>query len=255
MKRFFNLLLFILFICLATSAFNQTSQLEIYKNKNQSVENRVEDLLKRMTLEEKIDQITGNDFKSKANVRLGIPEMVMTDGPLGPRGRGKGSNYSSCMNIAATWDLDLMERIGKSIGEETRVLGYNLLLGPCIHISRVPYGGRNYESFGEDPYLTARMGVNFIKAVQSKRVITCVKHFACNNQEWNRFDVDARVSERALREIYFPAFKAAVQEADVWTIMGAYNKLNGHYCCANKYLLTDVLKIDWGFTGAAISIY
>ena len=253
MKRFFNLLLFILFICLATSAFNQTSQLEIYKNKNQSVENRVEDLLKRMTLEEKIDQITGNDFKSKANVRLGIPEMVMTDGPLGPRGRGKGSNYSSCMNIAATWDLDLMERIGKSIGEETRVLGYNLLLGPCIHISRVPYGGRNYESFGEDPYLTARMGVNFIKAVQSKRVITCVKHFACNNQEWNRFDVDARVSERALREIYFPAFKAAVQEADVWTIMGAYNKLNGHYCCANKYLLTDVLKIDWGFTGAAIS--
>jgi len=248
-----TVLLFLIILCLTKFVFAQTSQLEIYKNKNQPVEKRVEDLLIRMTLEEKIEQITGNDFKSKANVRLGIPEMVMTDGPLGPRGRGKGSNYSSCMNMAATWDLDLMERIGESIGEETRVLGYNLLLGPCIHISRVPYGGRNYESFGEDPYLTSRMGVTYIKAVQSKRVITCVKHFACNNQEWNRFDVDARVSERALREIYFPAFKAAVQEADTWTIMGAYNKLNGHYCCANKYLLTDVLKTDWGFTGAAIS--
>ena len=161
MKRLMTVLLFLIILCLTKFVFAQTSQLEIYKNKNQPVEKRVEDLLIRMTLEEKIEQITGNDFKSKANVRLGIPEMVMTDGPLGPRGRGKGSNYSSCMNMAATWDLDLMERIGESIGEETRVLGYNLLLGPCIHISRVPYGGRNYESFGEDPYLTSRMGVTY----------------------------------------------------------------------------------------------
>ena len=120
-------------------------------------------------------------------------------------------------------------------------------------IARVPHGGRAFECFGEDPYLTSRMTVAYVEGVQSKKVVTCTKVLAANNQEWNRFDVDVRVGERGLREIYLPAFKAAVQEADTWTIMAAYNQFRGEYCCENKYLLTDVLKKEWGFTGATVS--
>ncbi len=217
------------------------------------IEKRVEDLLSKMSLEEKIDQISGDNFKTKPNNRLGIPELVMTDGPVGPRGKGPATVYSAPINWGAAWDLDLVSRIGKEIGDETRILGFNLLLGPGVNISRTPYGGRNFESFGEDPFLMSRMTVPLIKGIQSKNVVTCTKHFVANNQEWNRFDVDARVSERALREIYFPAFKAAVQEADTWSIMGAYNIVNGDYCNENKYLLNDVLKEDWGFSGIVIS--
>ena len=161
--------------------------------------------------------------------------------------------YSAPINWGATWDLELVSRIGKEMGVETRILGFNLLLDPGINISRTPYGGKNFESFGEDPFLMSRIVVPLIKGVQSKNVVTCTKHFVANNQEWNRFDVDVRVDERALHEIYFPAFKAAVQKADTWSIMGAYNIVNGDYCNANKYLLNDVLKENWGFSGIVIS--
>ena len=251
----------LLTIVLIFSSINTFPQggMAIYKNTEtlntsaEIIEKRVEDLLSKMTLEEKIEQITGDDFKTKPNNRLGIPELVMTDGPVGPRGKGPATVYSAPINWGASWDLDLVSRIGKEMGAETRILGFNLLLGPGINISRTPYGGRNFESFGEDPFLMSRIVVPLIKGIQSKNVATCTKHFVANNQEWNRFDVDARVSERALREIYFPAFKTAVQEADTWSIMSAYNIVNGDYCNENKYLLNDVLKEDWGFSGIVIS--
>jgi len=227
--------------------------IEIYKNPAHPVEARVEDLLNRMTLEEKVDFVSGKGFTTKPNIRLGIPEIVMTDGPLGPNGKGRATNYSAAINMASTWDVDLIQRLGVSMGKETRVLGYNMLLGPNLNIARVPHGGRTFESFGEDPYLMSRMAVAYIKGVQSERVITSTKHFAVNNQEWNRGVVDVHVDERALREIYFPAFKAAVQEAKTMTIMSAYNKFRGSYCCSNRFLITDMLKKEWEFDGFVVS--
>ena len=206
-----------------------------------------------MTLEEKVDIVGGNDFKSSSNTRLGIPEMIMTDGPLGPNTKGHSTNYSAMINLAATFNTYLMYKVAEQIGEETRIMGRNMLLGPCINIARVPHGGRTFEGFGEDPYLVSRMVVPYVKGVQSKNVITCTKHFVANNQEWNRFDVSAEIDERTLHEIYFPAFKAAIQEGDSWTVMAAYNRFSGIYACENKYLLTDVLKDEWGFTGIAVS--
>jgi len=217
------------------------------------IERNIKIIRNKMSVEEKIELITGDDFRTKPNARLGIPAFTMTDGPLGPRGKGINTVFSAPINFASAWDIDLTYRIGEAMGEETRVLGFNLLLGPCINISRVPYGGRNFESFGEDPYLVAEMTVPIIKGIQSKNVATCTKHFVANNQEWNRFDVSAEIDERTLREIYFPAFKAAVQRANTYSIMGGYNRVNGTYANEHKYLLTDVLKKDWGFDGIVIS--
>lgn len=238
---------------LSGTIMGQSVTLPDYKNPDKPVEKRVEDLLSRMTLEEKVDIVGGNDFKSKSNIRLGIPAMVMTDGPLGPNAKGHSTNYSAMINLAATFNTDLMYRVAEQIGEETRIMGRNMLLGPCINIARVPHGGRTFEGFGEDPYLMSQMVVPYVKGVQSKNVISCTKHFVANNQEWNRFDVSAEIDERTLREIYLPAFKAAIQEGDTWTIMAAYNRFRGTYACENKYLLTDVLKDEWGFTGIAVS--
>ncbi|MCE1200383.1 MAG: hypothetical protein LWW85_15565, partial [Marinilabiliales bacterium] len=251
--------------------------LPAYKNRFLPVEERLKDLMGRMTLEEKIWMVSGSkkadgtpaalagstpatilaaiDSPSKTmrNIRLGIPELNMTDGPLGPNGKGAATNYGSAINWAATFDVALMNEVAKEIGAETRVLGYNMLLGPCVNIARTPFGGRTFESFGEDPYLMSRMGVAFVQGVQSKRVVTCTKHFACNNLEWNRMSVDVKVGERALREIYLPAYKAVIDEADGWTVMSAYNQTLGYYCCENHYLQTDILKKQWGFTGAVVS--
>ncbi len=229
------------------------TDIPVYKNPALPTEMRVNDLLSRMTLSEKVDLVSGEGFMTKGNIRLGLPRIVMTDGPLGPNGKGRATNYSASINMAATWDTLLINRVGVSMGQETRALGYNMLLGPCVNIARVPHGGRTFESFGEDPYLMSRMAVAYIKGVQSQRVISCVKHFAVNNQEWNRGVVDVTVDERTLREIYFPAFKAAVQEAGVWSVMSAYNKFRGDYCGSSKYLLTDILKDEWGFSGFVVS--
>ena len=177
----------------------------------------------------------------------------MSDGPLGPNAKGRATNYSATINMAATFDTGLIRTVAENIGEETRILGRNMLLAPMINIVRTPFGGRTFEFFGEDPYLVSRMTVAYVKGVQNKNVATCTKVMAANNQEWNRFDVDVKVGERALREIYLPAIKAAVQEADTWTIMAAYNQVNGDYACESKYLLNDILKEEWGFTGAVVS--
>jgi beta-glucosidase len=249
-KRGIYILITMIFLLLIMGCNCKTSKNETSRRQ---IEKRAQNLLEQMTLSEKIDLLTGSGMATKPNVRLGIPELKMTDGPLGPNGKGQATNYSACIAMAATWDEPLIERVGQAIGEETRGLGFNMLLGPCINIGRVPHGGRTFESFGEDPYLTSRMAVAYIKGIQREGIVACAKHFACNNQEWNRFDVDVLVDERTLREIYLPAFKAAAQEAGTLAIMAAYNRINGVYACENRYLLTDILRCEWEFPGIVIS--
>jgi beta-glucosidase len=218
------------------------------------VEDRVEDLLSRMTLEEKIQMLSGDStgFNSKPVKRLGIPVFRMTDGPVGVRwGRSAAFPVSVCM--AATWDPALVRRLGQALGREAKGKGRNVLLGPCVNIHRVPHGGRNFESFGEDPYLAARTAVGYVQGLQSEKVVATTKHFALNNQEIERNSIDVKVDERAMREIYLPAFKAAVQEGGSWSVMCAYNRLAGHYCSANMELLTGILKKEWGFQGFVMS--
>jgi beta-glucosidase len=233
--------------------FSGLNSCKFHSQNSDQVETKVDDLLSQMTLEEKVDLVGGLGFKTKEINRLGIPEIVMADGGIGPNRSGKSTNYSATINLAAAFDKPLMRRVAENMGEETHITKSNMFLAPMINIIRTPFGGRAFELFSEDPFLTSRMCVEFVKGVQSKNVITCTKVIAVNNQEWNRFDVDVKVSERALQEIYLPAMKAAVQEADTWTIMAAYNSINGDYGCENKHLLTDILKKEWGFTGVVVS--
>ncbi|MCU0342973.1 MAG: glycoside hydrolase family 3 C-terminal domain-containing protein [Ignavibacterium sp.] len=224
----------------------------IYKDASQSIEKRVEDLLQRMTLEEKIEMIGGTGFATKSIERLGIPPLNMTDGPLGVRW-DQSTAFPSGILMGATWNPELISKLGSAIGEEVKSKGRHVILGPCVNIARIPMGGRNFESFGEDPFLTLCIAVDYIKGVQKENVAATVKHYAANNQEYQRDFVNTIVDERALNEIYFPAFKAAVEQANVLAVMSAYNKLNGAYCSENNYLLIDKLKNDWKFNGVVMS--
>ena len=224
----------------------------IYKNKNSDVEQRIEDLLSRMTLDEKIEQLSGYKMDTRENTRLGIPGLKMTDGPVGVT-LGTSTALPSPVALASSWDRDLMRNVGGLLGRETKENGRNCLLAPCVNIHRIPVGGRNFESFGEDPYLASQIAVPYIQGVQSEDVLACVKHFACNNQEWNRKTLDVIADERTMHEIYFPMFKAAVQEGKVWSVMASYNLVNGIYACENNYLLNEVLKDKWGFKGFVVS--
>ncbi|MCL4551285.1 MAG: glycoside hydrolase family 3 C-terminal domain-containing protein [Bacteroidetes bacterium] len=223
-----------------------------YKNSKLSVDERVADLLKRMTLEEKIDLLGGTGFATKPNERLGIPELRMSDGPVGVRW-SESTAFPVSIAMSATWDPAQVEKVGSAIGREVKGHGRDIILGPCVNIARIPQGGRNFESFGEDPFLTSRMAVDYIRGVQKEDVAATVKHYAANNQEYERDFVNTIVSERALNEIYFPHFKAAVEKAGVLCVMSAYNKVNGAYCSENDYLLVDKLKKDWGFKGLVMS--
>jgi len=225
-----------------------------YKDPKASVEQRVEDLLSRMTLEEKLTLLGGDSsgFDTKGIDRLGVPALHLSDGPIGVR-TGKSTAYPAAISLAASWDTVLLNNIGVAIAKEAKAKGKNYMLGPCINIHRLPVGGRNFESYGEDPYLTSRLAVAYVKGLQSEKVLASVKHFALNNQEWNRNDVDVLVSERAIREIYMPGFEAAVKEAHAWSIMTAYNIVNGQHCSENFHLVKDILKDDWGFKGFVVS--
>ena len=218
------------------------------------MESRINEILKKMTLEEKADMLGGDStaFDSKPLARLGIPALRMTDGPNGVRW-GKSTAFPVGVCIAATWDPDLIFQMAQALGRETKAQGRNVLLGPCVNIHRDPHAGRNFESFGEDPFLAARTAVPYIQGLQSEKVMATVKHFACNNQEYERNSMDSKVDERVLREIYFPAFKAAVTEAKSWSVMSSYNRLNGHYASSNTWLLKNVLKEEWGFQGFVMS--
>ena len=239
-----------------------------YKNPALDAEQRVKDLLARMTPQEKAEMLAGSGWmESEPNARLGIPAIKMADGPMGVRNwRGSSSvtNAASTVPVtstalpagigmAASWDLELVARGARVIAQEVKALGRDMILGPTVNISRVPLWGRNFEGYGEDPYLAARMGVAYIKSVQAEGVIPSVKHFAANNEEYERHRIDEKIDERTLNEIYFPAFKAAVEEAGVWAVMSAYNKVNGQWCAENPNLLTDTLRKRWGFRGFVIS--
>jgi len=213
---------------------------------------RIEQLLSQLTLEEKISLLGGTGFETKPVPRLGIPALNMTDGPVGVRWQASSAFPASIM-MAASWNTSLIEKLGAALGQETKAKGRRMLLGPCVNIHRTPFGGRNFESFGEDPFLAARMAVAYVKGVQSEKVVATVKHFACNNQEFERDFTNVTISERALREIYLPAFEAAVKEGRARSIMSAYNKLNGQWCSENPRLLTDILKTEWGFPGFVVS--
>ena len=186
-----------------------------YKDPQTPVEQRIDDLISKMTLEEKIDMIGGTGFGTKPNTRLGIPELKMTDGPVGVRW-GTSTAFPAAIMLASTWDTALAGRYGWAISQEVKAKDRNVILGPCININRVPQGGRNFESYGEDPYLTSRTAVSYVRGVQSGNVAATVKHYATNNQEWERDRINNKVGERALYEIYLPAFKAAVEEGERW---------------------------------------
>lgn len=237
------------------------------KGWDSDIEDKVERVLKQLTLEEKVALCHAQSKFSSAGVpRLGIPENWMTDGPHGIRPEVLWDEWNqaswtndSCIAfpaltcLAATWNEKMSEVYGKAIGEEARYRNKNVLLGPGVNIYRTPLNGRNFEYMGEDPFLASKMVVPYIQGVQSNGVAACVKHFALNNQEVNRHTVDVIVDDRALYEIYLPAFKASVQEGGAWAMMGAYNKYRGQFCCHNEYLLNDILRKEWGFDGVVVS--
>jgi len=232
-----------------------------FRDGNLELEKRVEDLLSRLTLDEKFTLCIGkwNSIFSVSSIkRLGIKAYKMTDGPHGVGSAVllkliKTTYFPVAICRCATWNPQLSEAFGIAIGQEVRDLGFNMLLAPGINIQRTPLCGRTFEYQTEDPYLNSRTAVAMVKGLQSQRIAACVKHFACNNQEHDRFKVSSEVSERALQEIYLPAFKATVQEADAWCFMACYNKVNGIYGCENKNLIMDRLRNEWGFRGFVVS--
>ena len=239
----------------------------VYLDGTKPIEERVEDALGRMTLEEKIKVIHAQSkFSSRGVPRLGIPEVWTTDGPHGIRSEvywdewnQAGWTNDSCVAfpaltcLAATWNTELAHLYGKSIGEEATFRGKDMLLGPGVNIYRSPLNGRNFEYMGEDPYLAGRMVVPYVRGVQENGVAACVKHYALNNHEINRHRTNVIVDDRTLYEIYLPAFKAAVQEGGAWAIMGSYNLYRDQHCCHNSYLLNDILKGEWGYDGVVVS--
>lgn len=262
-----KLLLSFLFMASVAMPVIAQNSIPVYLDESKPIEQRVEDALSRMTLEEKVAMCHAQSKFSSAGVpRLGIPENWMTDGPHGIRPEvlwdewdQAGWTNDSCIAfpaltaLAATWNKDMSALYGKSIGEEARYRNKNVLLGPGVNIYRTPLNGRNFEYMGEDPFLASKMVVPYIQGVQANGVAACVKHFALNNQEVDRHTVNVNVDDRTLYEIYLPAFKVAVQEGKAWAIMGAYNKYKGQWACHNQYLLNDILRGEWGFDGVVVS--
>jgi beta-glucosidase len=250
-----------------TASVHAEESRPLYLDPSQPVERRVEDLLSRLTLEEKISLLHADSKFTTAPIpRLNIPLRWMSDGPhgvredIGPdtwRPAGRTDDFATCMPsgiaLAATWNPEIAYAEGVAIGEEALARGKHIMLGPAVNIMRTPLCGRNFEYFGEDPFLAARITVGYIRGEQSRDVASCIKHFAANNQEWQRNSINVEMDERALREIYLSAFKAAVQEAGVWAVMGAYNKLRGDFCCQDDYLLKTILKGEWDFRGLVVS--
>lgn len=217
-------------------------------------ESRVESVLSQMTLEEKIDLLGGvEDFYTRGVPRLGVPRFKMADGPIGVRNYGPATTMAAGIALAATWNPELAQRVGTEIGRDARAKGVHFLLGPGVNIYRAPMNGRNFEYFGEDPYLASRIAVGYINGVQSQGVSATIKHFMGNNSEFDRHNTDSVIDERTMREIYLPVFEAAVKEAKVGAIMTSYNLTNGLHMTQNGHLNIDVLKKEWGFKGILMS--
>jgi beta-glucosidase len=251
-------------ILTAAAGSSRAQETPAYLDNTKPVETRVQDLLSRLTLEEKVALVHADTRFSAGGVpRLGIPELMMDDGPLGVREEGsqpagvKIDDFATAMpaalGLAASWNPGLATAFGTVIGQEAKQRGKDIMLGPSLNIQRTPLCGRNFEYMGEDPFLTSRMAVNYIKGEQAQGVSSCAKHFAANSQENQRNTINEEIDERTLREIYLPAFHAAVQEGGVFTVMGAYNLIRGQHCCENDYLLNTILKGEWGFKGLVVS--
>jgi beta-glucosidase len=233
----------------------------LYLDASVDVELRITDLLDRLTLNEKFKLLTSYGllrlYTTPSIKRLAIPSFKMTDGPLGvamhSSGFKKNTRFPAAVSLAASWNRNLLYRIGIAMGEETRAVGRHVLLAPGINIARTPLNGRTFEYYSEDPYLTKELAIPFVKGVQSKQVAACLKHFAANNQETDRRSVSSEIDERTLHEIYLKAFRAAVLEAHPWSVMAAYNKVNGVSCCENRYLLRETLMDKWGFDGLVMT--
>ena len=244
-----------------------SAQQPLYLDDSQPIERRIDDAMSRMTLQEKINILHAQSkFSSRGVPRLGFPDFWTDDGPHGVRPdvlwdewEQAGQTNDSCVAfpaltcLAATWNPSLAWHYGRSLGEEARYRGKDMILGPGVNILRTPLGGRNFEYMGEDPYLVSTMVVPYIRGLQSNGVAACVKHFALNNDEENRHQVNVKVSDRALHEIYLPAFHAAVTKGGAWGLMGAYNLYRNEHNCHNEYLLKDLLKGQWGFDGVVVS--
>lgn len=255
------------FVAAFTATVALAQSVPVYLDATKPIEQRVEDALKRMTLDEKIAVIHAQSkFSSPGVARLGMPDFWTDDGPHGVRPdvlwdewMQAGQTNDSCVAfpaltcLAATWNPQQAYSYGKALGEEALYRGKDMILGPGVNILRTPLGGRNFEYMGEDPYLASRMVVPYIQGLQSNGVAACVKHFALNNDEEYRNQVNVIVDDRALYEIYLPAFKAAVTEGHVWGLMGAYNLYKNQHNCHNKYLLCDILKGEWGYDGVVVS--
>jgi len=254
-------------LAMSMLTMNAQSSKALYLDPEAPIEQRVQDALKRMTVHEKIQVLHAQSKFTSAGVpRLGIRQLNMDDGPHGVREElewnswapAKWTNdsivaFPSLTCLAATWNPELSAVYGNAVSEEFAFRYKDIMLGPGVNIARTPLNGRAFEYMGEDPYLAGRMVVPYIKSAQANGVACCLKHFALNNQEIDRFAVDVKISERALREIYLPAFERAVKEANVWTIMGSYNLWQGVHCCQNDSLLNGILKGEWGFDGAVVS--
>ncbi len=242
------------YLIIAAMAACISANAQTYKDPKAPVEKRVDDLLSQMTLEEKIDYIGGyKGFYIRGMERFGLPEIKMTDGPVGTRNYGPTTAYPASVLTAATWDRNLGYRLGEALGNDARERGVHILLAPGVNLYRAPMNGRNFEYMGEDPYLAGEMAVGYIKGVQDKGVVATVKHYAANNQEWDRNNVSSDLDERTLQELYLPAFKAAVQKGKVAAVMNSYNLINGEHATQHHHLNNEILKGDWGFDGILMS--
>ncbi|MCU1267812.1 MAG: Beta-glucosidase [Acidobacteria bacterium] len=247
-----SVIVVLLIVCLTVAA--APAQTPATSKSTGAVESRVESLLSQMTIEEKIDMLGGVDgFFIRGLARLGLPPLKMADGPLGVRNFGPATAMPGGIGLAATWNPTLAERVGTEIGRDARAKGVHFLLGPGVNIYRAPMNGRNFEYFGEDPFLAARIAVGYIKGVQSQGVSATIKHFMGNNSEFDRHNTDSIIDERTMREIYLPVFEAAVKDAHVGAIMDSYNLTNGRHLSEHGYLNNDVAKKDWGFAGIMMS--
>lgn len=217
------------------------------------LETRVHELLRRMTLEEKVSLLGGDEtgFATRAIPRLGLPAVQMTDGPLGVR-YDKGTAFPSGISMGATFHPELIAEASAALALETRAQGRDMILAPCVNLSRHPFGGRNFESFGEDPYLSTQIGLGYWRGLKGKGILPSLKHFGLNEQEFKRKEINVIADERTMHELHFPMFRAIVKDG-VWNVMASYNRLNGHYASENAELLTETLKKRWGFTGFVVS--
>jgi len=229
---------------------------DLFRDPSKPLEARVEDLLGRLTLDEKVTLLAGSEaFALHGVPRLGIPNLRLTDGPTGVRSnRGKEATvFPVAVALAASWNPNLVGEVAAAIAREAQALGEVTILAPTINIVRTPVWGRNFETYSEDPYLTARLAIDYVNGLQGEGIGASLKHFAANNQELDRMTVSSEVDERTLREIYLAAFELVVKAANPWTVMASYNKVNGTYATENRYLLTDILKNEWGYDGVVVS--